>query len=167
MGTLESTEIKIRRLTRNDVDMVISREWAQIPEKQMIYSQRGGPLDASFLAEHEGHLIGFVLSRLLYVGRPMIGVCQLNLIAVRPDYQHKGIATLLLNRLQDHCRERGIRTIRALVHQDNAALKDYLNRAGFKPSDFLNYDMPHVNRQGFCDIAAPRACPANKMGLRT
>jgi ribosomal protein S18 acetylase RimI-like enzyme len=142
MSAIDSNTVKIRRLTRNDVDMVISREWAEIPEKQMVYSQRGGPLDASFLAEYEGHLVGFVLGRLLYVGRPMIGVCQLNLIAVRPDYQHQGIASMLLDKLQSHCQEQGIQTIRALVHQDNTGLKNYLNKAGFNPSGFINYDMP-------------------------
>jgi ribosomal protein S18 acetylase RimI-like enzyme len=141
MSALDSNTVKIRRLTRNDVDVVISMHWAEIPEKQMVYSQRGGPLDASFLAEHEGHLVGFVLGRLLYVGRPMIGVCQLNLIAVRPDYQHQGIASILLNRLQNHCREQGIHNIRALVQKDNTGLKNYLKNAGFSPSDYINYDM--------------------------
>jgi L-amino acid N-acyltransferase YncA len=48
---------------------------------------------------------------------------------------------MLLNRLQSHCREQGIHTIRALVQKDNVGLKNYLNNAGFSPSDYINYDM--------------------------
>jgi GNAT superfamily N-acetyltransferase len=142
MSNVDRNLVNIRRMTRNDVDTVISMDWAEIPDKQMIASQRGGPLDASFLAELEGHLVGFVLARFLYVGRPLYGVCQLNLIAVKPEYQHRGISSLLLNKLQSHCKEQGISTMRALVHQDNAELKDYLQKEGFVPSKVLNFERP-------------------------
>jgi len=140
MSSLDRSAVKIRRITSSDVDGIMSLQWAEIPNKEMIYSQRGGRLDASFLAEVEGRVVGFVLARLVYVGRPMVGVGQLNLIAVRPDYQHKGIGRMLLDGLQTHCKGEGIQTMRALVQKDNEELRAYFARAGFSPSAFVNYD---------------------------
>ncbi len=134
--------VKIRPMTAEDVNAVLSMEWAEVPEKEMVRSQRGGRLDASFIAELEGVLIGFVLARIIYVGRPMTGVCQLNLIAVRPDQRKKGVAAILLDQLQAHCKGRGITTVRALVDESDSRLRKYFERAGFKPSTVVNYDKP-------------------------
>ena len=137
---LDKSMVKTRAMTAEDVNSVLSMDWAEIPEIEMVRSQRGGRLDASFIAELEGVLVGFVLARINYVGRPITGVCQLNLIAVRPDQRKKGVAAVLLDQLQDHCKSRGISTVRALVDESNDRLKKYFERAGFKPSKVINYD---------------------------
>lgn len=133
---------KIRPMTSSDVDSVISLQWAQIPQKGLVSSQRGGWLDASFIAESEDRLVGFVLAQLVYVGRPMTGVGQLHLIAVHPEYQHRGIATMLLERLQRVCKDRGIAVMRAVVPEGDTRLKKYFEDVGFRPSRFINYDRP-------------------------
>ena len=69
MSYIDRSAVKIRRMTASDVDTVMSLQWAKIPEKEMVSSQRGGRLDASFIAELEGRLVGFVLAQLVYVGR--------------------------------------------------------------------------------------------------
>jgi len=142
MYLIGKSMVKIRPMTAPDVDSVLSMDWAEIPEKEMVRSQRGGRLDASFIAELEGVLIGFVLARIIYVGRPMTGVCQLNLIAVRPDQRKKGVAAILLDQLQRHCQARGIGSVRALVDESDRRLREYFERAGFKPSSVINYDKP-------------------------
>ncbi len=140
MYPIGNSTVRVRAMTAEDVNSVLSMDWAEIPEKDMVRSQRGGRLDASFIAELEGVLVGFVLARINYVGRPMTGVCQLNLIAVRPDQRKKGVAAVLLDQLQDHCQTRGVNTVRALVDESNQRLRKYFEDAGFKPSNVINYD---------------------------
>jgi ribosomal protein S18 acetylase RimI-like enzyme len=142
MDSFEKNAVKIRRLALSDVDIVISFDWAKIPDKEMVSSQRGGRFDASFIAEFHGILVGFVLSRIIYVGRPMTGICQLHLIAVRPEYQRHGIGAMLLDRLAVYCKELGIQTMRTIVHKDDAELLKYFRDVGFNPSKILNLDRP-------------------------
>ena len=71
----------------------------------------------------------------------MVGVCQLHLIAVRPDYQHRGIGSMLLDSLHSHCKTQGIPTIRALIHQDETELLEYFENLGFHPSKKINLDI--------------------------
>jgi GNAT superfamily N-acetyltransferase len=127
-------------MTASDVDVVMSLDWAEIPEKEMVSSQRGGRLDASFIAEFQGRLVGFVLARIVYSGRPMKGSGTIHQIVVRPDYQHRGIGTLLLDRLLEHCKAEGIPSIRAFPHRDDVASRKYFEEVGFKPSDIIIYE---------------------------
>ena len=134
--------VKIRPMTSDDIDSIMSLQWAQIPQKGLVSSQRGGWLDASFIAELEGRLVGFVLAQLIYVGRPMTGVGQLHLLVVQPEHQHRGIGTMLLAQLQSLCKDRAIAVMRAVVPQDGAQLRKYFEDVGFRPSRFINYDRP-------------------------
>ena len=141
MDAFDVTDVKTRLMKDGDVPTVLSSTWAEIPEKGMISAQRGGPLDASFVAEVGSRLVGFVLARIIYVGRPMVGVCQLHLIAVRPEYQGRGIGSMLLDSLHGYCKEQGIHTIRALVDRDDSRLIEYFGRLGFHQSDKVNLDI--------------------------
>jgi ribosomal protein S18 acetylase RimI-like enzyme len=141
VSPFDPREVKTRFMTENDVPAVLSAPWAEIPDKDMISSQRGGPFDSSFVAEVGGKLAGFVLARIMFVGRPMIVVCQLQLIAVQPDYLGRGIGSLLIDALHDYCNFRGIHTIRALVKNDDAKLLEYFDRLGFHQSNKVNLDI--------------------------
>ncbi len=134
--------VKVRPMTTEDVHAVMSMDWAEIPEKEMVRSQRGGRFDASFIAELDGVLIGFVLAHINYGGMPMHGICQLNLIAVRPEQRDKGVAGMLLDQLQGYCKSRGISMMRALVDEGDTRLRKYFEKAGFKPRSVINSDKP-------------------------
>src|SRR5512147_1214533 len=108
MTSLDRSDVIIRFMTDKDVSAVLSCDWAEIVDRDRVASQRGGRDDASFIAEVDGHFVGFLLARILFVGRPMVTVCQLHLISVRPDYQHRGIGSMLLDSLHSHCKTQGI-----------------------------------------------------------
>jgi len=141
MSLLDRSNVKIRLMTGSDVSAVLSFDWAEIVEKEKIASQRGGHNDASFIAEVDGHRVGFILARILFVGRPMTSVCQLHLIAVRPDYQHHGIGSLLLNSLHSYCKTQNVHSIRVLVDHDDTELLNYFQGLGFHHSSKINLDM--------------------------
>jgi ribosomal protein S18 acetylase RimI-like enzyme len=102
----------------------------------------GGRFDLSLIAEYEGHLIGFILARLIYAGLPMTGVAVMFFIAVKPEFQDKGIGTLLINTLKKNCKNAGIHTVRALVPQGDTRMMKYFEKSGFSRSQIINLDSP-------------------------
>ena len=142
MNEIDRNEIKIRRMVHRDIKPILGIWWADISEqdKKKLASQLGGPLDLSFIAEYEGHLVGFILARLAYLSLPIAGVAVIHVIAVKPEYQDHGIGTLLVDRLENHCRSEGIETMRALVPQHNTKLMKYVDDLGFYPSITINFD---------------------------
>ena len=143
-NAIDRNAVKIRRMVHSDINPILGIWWYDIPEhdKKRLASQLGGPLDLSFIAEFGGHLVGFILARLAYLGLPMTGVAVIHNIAVKPEYQDQGIGTLLVDRLESHCTTEGIKTMRALVTQHNTKLMKYVDDLGFYPSITINYDKP-------------------------
>jgi ribosomal protein S18 acetylase RimI-like enzyme len=129
-------------MASSDITSTLGIWWADIPEKEMVASQLQGPLDLSFIAEHEGILVGFILATLVVAGLPMTGTGVVFLIAVNPEYQKRGIGTMLIEALEKHCKSKGIKTIRAIIPQHDTKIIKYFTNAGFRPSNMLNYDKP-------------------------
>lgn len=140
MNATERNAVKIRPMVRSDIDPLLAIWWNNIPKKEMVASQQGGPLDLSFIAELEGHLVGFVLARLEYQGFPITGVAVIHTIAVEPGHQGQGIGSLLVDRLQSHCKAEGIQTMRALIPQHDTKLTKLFEHLGFRPSITVNFD---------------------------
>jgi predicted N-acetyltransferase YhbS len=134
-------DVKVRAMTGRDLSSILSYDWSEIPEKDMVALQLGGKVDASLVAELDQQLIGFILARVVFVGRPMISVCQLHLMAVKPDHQGKGVGSMMLDSLYDQCASNHVSTIRALVKDDDAKLLDYFERLGFHRSHTLNLEI--------------------------
>jgi len=144
MKFIDRNAVKIRRMVYSDIPKILDIWWANIPRKEMVASQLGGRLDLSFVAEFEGHFVGFILARLIYAGLPMTGVGVIYFIAVRPDYQERGIGSMLIDKLNSHCKSEGIETIRALVPQHDTKIMKYFEKVGFRPSITINFDKPCV-----------------------
>jgi len=127
--------------TTDAISAVMSIWLGNIPLEEMELIQTGGADDFSLIAEHEGHLVGFALCRLAYVGLPLVRVCIIHSIAVKPDYQKQGIGTLMIEKLRSNCKAKGINTVRALIPASNSRLGKYCEELGFRPSTTLNFDI--------------------------
>jgi ribosomal protein S18 acetylase RimI-like enzyme len=139
--TTKKSEVTIRPLVNSDIDPILSFWWSSfIDNKAMVAAQIGGRHDLSFIASFEGHLIGFILARIVYLGIPIKEICVIHALAIEPKYQGKGIGTLLINKLKGACESRGIPTIRAFVSKDDHKLMDYFEGLGFYPSDIINME---------------------------
>jgi ribosomal protein S18 acetylase RimI-like enzyme len=131
----------IRPLVRSDVDPVLGFWWSSfITNKEMVASQIGGRRDLSFVATFEGHLVGFILARIEYLGIPIKEVCAIQAIAVEPKYQRQGIGSLLISELKSTCESKGIPTMRAFVSENDSKLMNYFERLGFHRSDIINLE---------------------------
>jgi ribosomal protein S18 acetylase RimI-like enzyme len=140
MNKIEGNAVKIRPLVRRDIDPILAIWWNDIPKKEMVASQQGGGLDLSFIAETEGHLAGFILARLEYQGFPINEVAVIHSIAVAPKFQGRGIGRLLVDKLQNECKAKGIPTIRILIPQHDTKLVKLFEHLGFSLSNYLNFD---------------------------
>lgn len=140
MKSLDKSAVKIRRLVASDITPTLGIWWADIPEKEIMASQLQTPLDMSFIAEFEGILAGFILAKLEYSGFPVTGTGVVFLIAVNPDYQQKGIGTMLIDALEKYSKSKGISAIRVIVPQNDIKMIRYFTKAGFNKSGMTNYD---------------------------
>ena len=134
--------VAIRPLVRSDIEPVLGFWWSSfIANKDLVASQIGGRRDLSFIATFEGHLVGFILARIEYLGIPIKEVCVIHALAVEPKYQAQGIGSLLINELKSTCKSRNILTMRAFVSEDDHKLMNYFERLGFKRSDIINMEL--------------------------
>ena len=128
-----------------DLDRKISKGHGLPSYKDMAFTDPGGPLDVSFVAEVGGNGIGFAISRLAYVMIPFTKVCVLQGILVDPDYQNRGIGVKLLGKLVAYCQEEGINTVRGLVEEGNDEFRHFVERLGFRRSTIVNYDKTFIS----------------------
>jgi len=141
MSTSKRNAVKIRPMTRGDIDPVLDMWWSSfISKRKIVASQLGGLRDLSLIAEVEGHLAGFVLARIEYLGIPIDEICIVQAIAVQPEYRQQGIAGLLIRTLRSQCHSKEIATVRVLVNKNNKQLLDYFGRLNFHSSDIVNLD---------------------------
>ena len=142
MKVIDRNAVKIRRMVSGDITPTLGIWWADIPEKEMVASQLRGPLDLSFIAEYEGIMVGFILATLVYAGLPMTGTGVVFLIAVNPEYRKHGIGAMLMAAFEKHCQSKGIKTIRAIIPENDINTIKYFTNAGFRRSTTVNYDKP-------------------------
>ena len=133
-------------MTRSDIKaiLILDKKLTEgrgiLSYKDMAAVNPGGPLDLSFVAEVEGKVIGFIMTRLAYLMIPFIEVCIMQGIVVDPDYRGRGIGGKLLDGLLDYCEAEEINTIRAIVPQGNEKLRLFVEAHGFRRSKIINYD---------------------------
>ena len=138
---VRKSDVTIRPLVSSDIDAVLGLWWSSfIANKDMVASQIGGRRDLSFIATFEGHLVGFILARIEYLGIPIKEVCVIHAVAVEPKYQRQSIGGLLINKLKSTCDSKGILTMRAFVSQNDSKLLNYFERFGFHRSDVINLE---------------------------
>jgi len=146
VSMVKKDDVKIRRMTRSDIQavLILDRKMSEgrgvLSYKDMAAVDPGGPLDLSFVAEVEGKVIGFIMTRLAYLMIPFIEVCIMQGIVVDPDYRGRGIGGKLLDELLDYCQAEEINTIRAIVPQGNEKLRLFIEAHGFRRSKIINYD---------------------------
>jgi ribosomal protein S18 acetylase RimI-like enzyme len=146
MSTVKKDDVKIRRMTRSDIKaiLILDKKLTEgrgiLSYKDMAAVNPGGPLDLSFVAEVDGKVIGFIMTRLAYLMIPFIEVCIMQGIVVDPDYRGRGIGGKLLDALLDYCEAEEINTIRAIVPQGNEKLRLFVEAHGFRRSKIINYD---------------------------
>jgi ribosomal protein S18 acetylase RimI-like enzyme len=146
MSMVGKGAVNIRPMTRSDIHAVLALDrkigegGGLLSYTDMDATNPGGPADLSFVAETEGKVIGFIITRLAYLMIPFTEVCIIQGMLIDPAYQRQGTGSKLIERLLEHCQARGISTIRALIPEWNEELRHFVERYGFRRSTITNYD---------------------------
>ena len=146
MNTGEKEKVLIRPMTRDDIHAVLALDRkigegrSSLSYTDMDSLNPGGPADLSFVAEIEGKVVGFVMTRLTYLMIPFTEVCIIQGMLIDPAYQGRGTGSRLMERLFENCRSRKINTIRALVPEFNKELREFVEFHKFYRSNIVNYD---------------------------
>jgi ribosomal protein S18 acetylase RimI-like enzyme len=150
-------EIKIRPMERSDIDAMMA-VYSKIREEKIPGVKRsrlsyrgdmtfdevastnpGGPLDLSCVAEVDDKVVGFIWARQVFAGIPVNEVGIIHVLAIDPDYQKQGIATKLVDALAKRCKDRGVKTVRAVIDERHWELQNYFQKLGFKRSELVVY----------------------------
>lgn len=142
---MEPEGVKIRVLDYKDLDDIVEIERLILGKDRKDYwlmkielSEERSPM-ASLVAEVNGKVIGFIIGEVAgwEYGVPDT-VAWIDTIGVHPDYQKRGIATLLFNRLLQNLRKVGITTIYTFVEWKSWDLLRFFAKMGFEKGDMIH-----------------------------
>ncbi|MBW2065239.1 MAG: GNAT family N-acetyltransferase [Deltaproteobacteria bacterium] len=137
-------KITIRRLRLEDVDSIskIQESITKVPVssdfKQIIREHAPKAEEASFVAEIEGKVVGYMISYILSGSFGMDKNAWIAQFGVDPKYMGQGIGKGLAEEIFKFYKGRGINTIFTSVRWDSTDLLSFFKTLGFDRSNFIN-----------------------------
>jgi ribosomal protein S18 acetylase RimI-like enzyme len=134
----------IRRLTHEDAKDItriygaITQADVMIDFRQVIEEQTGKSDDASFVAEYEGRVVGYMISNILMGGFGMEKSAWIAILGVDPKFMGEGIGKRLAEEIFHFYRDKGIEYIYTSVRWDSTDLLSFFKTLGFDRSNFIN-----------------------------
>lgn len=135
----------IRKLKKEDADEVgrifttITRTKVEIDYTQAIEDQVLRDESASFVAEIEGKVVGFMICNIISCGFGLLDKSAwIVMLGVDPEFMGQGIGNRLAKEIFEVCREKGIKNIFTSVWWDATDLLSFFKTLGFDRSNFIN-----------------------------
>ena len=134
-------DISIREMTIDDYDSVTA-VWKKA---QLEYRPRGRDRRDRIRREMERDTAVFLVAR---AGEEIVGVvlgthdgrrAWINRLAVVPEYQHRGIARLLVSEVERRVEALGIDIVAALIESENAASLSFFKAIGYLHNSQIEY----------------------------
>jgi ribosomal protein S18 acetylase RimI-like enzyme len=136
--------IQIRKLSTTDVKE-ISKIYASITLKpvdpdfeSVVEDHARRPDGASLVAEHEGQVVGFMISYVLTAGFGMPKSAWIATLGVNPKYMGQGIGASLAAEIFKFYRTKGIQNVYTSVRWDSTDMLSFFKTLGFNRSNFIN-----------------------------
>jgi ribosomal protein S18 acetylase RimI-like enzyme len=137
MGEIKET-IRVRPLDELDISRITAIDERltgvyrpEVWERRVAYYIRRDP-DACWIAEVGGKVVGFMLADLR---GGEFGLEEtsgwIERFGVDPDYQGRSLGRRLFESVAGHLRDRGVATVRTLVHNEDLDLARFLRAVGF------------------------------------
>ena len=137
-------DILIRKLRAEDAED-ISKIYAAItrtPVKNdfihIIAGQVNRKEDASFVAEFDGRVVGYMISIVISSAFGIKKSTWISNMGVTPKFMGQGIGESLAKKIFEFSREKGIKDIYTSVRWDSPDLLSFFKTLGFDRSNFIN-----------------------------
>jgi len=137
--------LQIRPLQAEDADAVwsiftaITKSTIAIDYHRAIQAQTQGEGSASFVAEREGRVVGYMICNIIACGFGLLDKSAwIVMLGVDPKYMGRGIGRRLAKEVFSLCKERGITTIYSSVRWDSVDLLSFFKTLGFDRCNFIN-----------------------------
>ena len=134
----------VRRLRPEDADDIsrISAAITNVPEacdfRRMIEDQSKRSEDASFVAEREGKVVGYLIISILSGFFGIKRSAWISLLGVHPRFMGQRIGERMAEEGFKYCNYQGIKDIYTTVRWDSTDLLSFFKTLGFDRSNFIN-----------------------------
>jgi ribosomal protein S18 acetylase RimI-like enzyme len=134
----------ISRIKIGDADDIgriqasITKSPAKIDFRQIIEEQVQSDKDASFVAEIDGRVVGFMISRIVYGGFGLEKGAWIVTLGVEPQFMGRDIGKKLAEEIFTVYRDRGIKHVFTSVRWDSVDLLSFFKTLDFNRSEFIN-----------------------------
>jgi predicted N-acetyltransferase YhbS len=134
----------IRKIRIEDSDEIsriqdaITKSASKIDFRQIIREQDLKKEEASFVAEIDGSVVGYMISYLIYGGFGVEKSAWIATMGVDPKFMGLGIGQRLAEEILKVYRQKGIQNIFSSVRWDSTDLLSFFKTLGFDRSSFIN-----------------------------
>ena len=134
----------IRSIKIEDADDIasiqasITKSPVKIDFRQVIEKQVQGDKDASFVAEVDNRIVGFMISYIVYGGFGLEKSAWIATLGVDPQFMGQGIGKRLAKEILRACRDMGIKHVFTSVRWDSVDLLSFFKILDFDRSNFIN-----------------------------
>jgi len=136
--------VRIRKMRKEDVDDIckihaaITKTSVKADFKRTVKEHAMQEEEASFAAELNGKVVGYMVSYILSGGFGISRSAWIAMLGVDPKYMGQGIGASLAKEIILYYKKKGIRDIYTSVRWDSADLLSFFKNLGFDRSNFIN-----------------------------
>jgi ribosomal protein S18 acetylase RimI-like enzyme len=137
-------DVLIRRLKMDDVDDIIrifkaiTQEEITVDFKKVLEEQSQKTEDASFVAEQQSRVVGYMIGYLLSGSFGTEKSAWIAMLGVDPKFMGQGIGKSLAKEIFRFYKDRDITNIYTSVRWDSTDLLSFFKTLGFDRSNFIN-----------------------------
>lgn len=135
---------QIRRLKVDDANAIteiyaaITRRSVEPDFKKVVEGHAQNGEEACFVAEHEGKVVGFMISYILTAGFGETKSAWIATVGVDPEYMGQGIGAEMARKIFEIYKTAGIEKVYTSVRWDSTDLLSFFKTLGFDRSAFIN-----------------------------
>jgi ribosomal protein S18 acetylase RimI-like enzyme len=122
------------------IHAAITRSPVKIDYRRVIKEQRENALEASYVAEHQGRVIGYMISYVLFGGFGIESSAWIAMFGIDPKFMGEGVGKRLASEIFRFYRKKGIKHIYTSVRWDSSDLLSFFRTMGFDRSGFINLE---------------------------
>jgi ribosomal protein S18 acetylase RimI-like enzyme len=137
-------ETVVRELRETDAEAVVEIYSAIVQQpvdrdfKKLVLHHAKSSQEGCFVAEHNGQVVGFLISYILTLGFGIEKSAWIANLGVNPDFMGKGIGAMMAEKTFALYKSKKIKRVYTSVRWDTSDLLSFFKTQGFEQSNFIN-----------------------------